>query len=209
MINGPPKDTPASELWLKLSAQERPSQIVDFPRKGLDGEPVGQLRIRILTQEELMSSEVAAEKVAREHIKDATRDQLGYEKVYADAVCVEVLFRACRDADDLNRTAFPSPKQLRQALTTEECSVLFKHYLTVQVELGPSKYQCSDEEMEAWITRLAEGGSAYPLDIMSSEMLSLLVLYMAYQLRSSPRDKSSASEPLNEPTESPIVSSEE
>lgn len=197
-MSGPPQDTPASQLWLALSSQERPDKLVDFPRRNMKGEPVGQLRIRILTQEEQMTCAASAERFARKHLKDSKADDLGYERVFTDAVCVEILFRACRDADDSKRPAFPSPEKLREALTTEECAKLFEHYLTVQVELGPTVVNMSDEEFEAWIDRLAEGGSAFPFDLLSSDLQKILLLYMAYQLRSSPTETSSVGTPLEE-----------
>jgi hypothetical protein len=201
-MNGPPTDIPASELWLKLAQKERPSKVVDFPRKDEDGNPVGQLRIRILTQEEQMASASAAEKTVREHLKEAKRDDLGYDRLFTDAYCVEVLFRACRDVNDSSKTLFPSPKQLRQALTTEECSMLFQHYWTVSVELGPTVVNMTDEELESWIDRLAEGGSAFPFDLLSSDLQRIVLAYMASQLRKSPTDSTSAGLPLEESTPS-------
>jgi hypothetical protein len=197
-MSGPPTDIPASQLWLALSSQERPSKVVDFPRKTDSGEPVGQLRIRVLTQEEQMSSTKAAETLVKEHLKDGKKDELGYERLFTDAVCVEVLFRACRDVDDIKRTVFPSPKHMRNTLTTEECAMLFQHYLTVQLELGPIVVNMSDDEVEAWISRLAEGGSAFPFDLLSSDLQKILLLHMAYQLRSSQTDKSSVGSPPEE-----------
>lgn len=197
-MSGPPKDIPASQLWLKLQELPRPSKLVDFPRKGEDGEPVGQLAIRILTQEEQMICSIAAEKSARDHLKEAKRDDLGYERFYTDAVCVEVLYRACRDPEDPSRPAFPTSKQIREALTTEECAALFNHYLTIQLELGPTVISMSDAELEAWIDRLVEGGSAFPFDLLSSDLQKLVLLHMGYQLRSSQTDKSSAGSPPEE-----------
>lgn len=195
---GPPKDIPASQLWLKLQTLPRPFKLVDFPRQGSDGQPVGQLAIRILTQEEQMICTAAAEEFVRKHIKDGKKDELGYERLFSDAVSVEVLYRACRDADDPERPAFPTPKQIREQLTTEECGKLFEYYLTVQLELGPTVISMSDEEMEAWIDRLAEGGSAYPLDSVSSDRQKILFLYMAFQLRSSRMGTASVGSPPEE-----------
>lgn len=196
-MSGPPADIPASELWLKLSAKERPSRVVDFPRKGEDGEPVGQLRIRVLTQEEQMICAAAAEKVARDHLKESKKDDLGYERLFSDALSVEVLFRSCRDINDVSKALFPSPKALRAALSTEECGMLFQHYLTVAVELGPTALTMSDEELEAWINRLADGGSAFPFDLLSSDLQTILVVYMARQLKLL-RANSSAGSPPDE-----------
>jgi hypothetical protein len=194
----PPKDIPASQLWMKLQELPRPSKVVDFPRKAPDGTAIGQLSIRVLTQEEQMAAHGAAERVTQAILKDGNKEQFGYERLYADAAYVEILFRACRDLDDPNRTAFPSPKTIREVLTTEECAALFQHYLTVQLELGPVLAAMSDEEKEAWIDRLVEGGSAFPFDLLSSDLQKILLLYMGYQLRLSPKDKSSVGSPPEE-----------
>lgn len=212
-MSGPPTNIPPSALWLALSATERPSQLVDFPRYDDKGESLGKVRIRVLTQEEQMICASAAEKVAREHMKEGKKDDLGYERLFSDAVCVEVLFRACRDESDVKKPAFPSTKDIRAKLTTEECAMLFQHYLTVQLELGPIVVSMSDDELELWVTRLAEGGSAFPFDLLSSDLQKILLLYMAYQLRTSatdsaspgplPEESSSSDETSPEPLEAP------
>lgn len=199
-MSGPSKEIPSSQLWLRLQEQPRPSKLVDFPRKGPNGEPIGQLRIRILTQEEQMVCTAEAENLARKHLKEGKKDELGYERLFSDSVCVEVLYRACRDAEDPEKPAFPAPTEMRRQLTTEECAKLFEHYLTVQLELGPTVATMSDEELEAWIDRLVEGGSAFPFDLLSSDLQKLLVLHMAFQLRHSRTDKSSAGSQPEETT---------
>ncbi len=212
-MSGPSKDIPASELWLKLSSHERPFKVVDFPRKDLEGNVIGQLAVRILTQEEQMVCTSAAEAFCRKHIKDGKKDELGYERLFTDAICVEVLYRACRDADNPSRPAFPSPKHIQEGLTTEECAKLFDHYLTAQVELGPLVVTMTDEEMDAWVSRLAEGGSSFPFDLLSSDLQRLVLLHMAFLLRGSSTDSISAGELPDESSSStetsqPEVSSE-
>jgi hypothetical protein len=198
-MSKPPTDIPASALWLRLQDMPRPSKVVDFPRTKLDGTPVGQLAIWVLTQEEQMSCAAAGERFARLHLKEGKKDELGYESLYSNAVCVEILWRSCRDTDDLNRPAFPSPELIRRTLTTEECTRLFEHYLTVQLELGPIVDKMSDAEVDAWIRRISEGGSAYPFDLLSSDMQKILLLTMARRLESSQTAKSSAGSPPEEP----------
>lgn len=152
----------------------------------------------------------AAEDVVRKHMKDGRKDELGYERLFTDALCVEVLFRACRDADAPERPAFPTPSSLQKMLTTEECGKLFEHYLTIQLELGPTVVTMSDDELEKWIDRLVEGGSAYPFDLLSSDLQKLLLLHMAFRLRSSPMAKSSAGLPQEESSPSlPVEQHEE
>lgn len=193
-MSGPPKDIEPSQLWLKLSSTERPFKLVDFPRLNAEGEAVGQMAVRVLTQEEQMISTVAAEDFCRKYLKDAKKDELGYSRLFSDAYCVEVLYRACRDADDPQRPSFPSPKSIREQLSIDECGKLFEHYLTVSLEFGPLVSQMSDDEMEAWIDKLAEGGSAFLFDTLSSDLQRVVLMHMAYQLRPSRTDNSSVGE---------------
>lgn len=202
-MSGPPKDTGPSELWVRLQEMPRPSRVVDFPRKMPTGESVGQVAIWVLTQEEQMAAAAEAEKLAKRLVKDGKREDLGYEALYADAVCVEVLARACRVDGELKRPAFPSAGQIRELLTVDEIAALFNHYLTVQLELGPTVARMSEQEMNAWVERLAEGGSAFPFDLLSSDLQKILVLFMARRLVSSSTDMSSAGSPLaDEPSDS-------
>jgi len=171
---------------------ERPFKLVDFPRRGPDGNPIGQIAIRVLTQEEQMICTAAAEDFCRKHIKNGKNDEIGYARLFSDAYCVEVLHRVCRDADDPGRAAFPTAHSIREQLSVDECGKLFEHYLTVSLEFGPLISQMSDEEMEAWIDRLAEGGSAFLFDSCSPDLQRIVLMHMAYQLRPSRTDSFSA-----------------
>lgn len=186
-----------SKLWLALQEMPRPSQVVDFPRTGPDGKPIGQLRIWVLTQMELAVCHVEAEKFARKFLKEAKRDDLGYEAVFSNAFCVEVLFRACRDVDNPQRSAFPLPQSV-QELSTEEVALLYDYYQSVQQELGPLKFRMSEAETEGLIERLMEGGAAFPFHELSSALQSLLLLTIVSRLGSLTKAKSSVGSPLDD-----------
>ena len=204
---GPTNTIEPSILWSVLSRAERPFRIVDFPREDEQGRPIGKLAIRVLTHEETTICQAAAEKFTREHLKDGKKDELGYEAVYSTASVIEVLFRACRDAEDIARPAFPSPKLLSQALTGDEVSVLFQNYLATQLELGPIIAQMTEAEMEAWIVRIGDGGSSFPLDLLSLELMRTLLHFSARRLASSRMANSSAGKPPDEATSEPENSS--
>lgn len=179
----PPNDVPAGALWIALQEMPRPTRTVAFPRNKPDGTPVGELAIWVLTQEEQMICSAAAEKFAKGKVKDGKRDDLGYATIYANASCVEILFRCCREVDNLKRSAFPSPELIRQTLTADECGRLFEHYLSVQLELGPIVADLTKEELDAWIVRLGEGGlAASPFVLLSPEMQKVLAHTMAVQI---------------------------
>jgi hypothetical protein len=182
---------PASDLWRLLQELPRPHKLVDFPRTGPDGKPVGQLAIQVLTQEEQMAANAEAEKVARTLLKDGKRGDLGYEAVFNNEGAVQVVLRACRDANDVTKAAFPGAAAIRAKLTADEVGMLFDHYLTVQLQLGPIITEMSDVEFEAWVTRLDEG-QAFFFDRLSSETKKTLVLTMASRLRRFSTDTYSA-----------------
>lgn len=190
----PPENLTPSELWCSLTAIPRPHKTVDFPRKDFLGKPIGQLAIWVLTQEEQMACNAEAEAYTRKVLKSppkADESNIGYSHTFGNAAAIEVLYRACRDPKDTSRPAFPSPKLMREIMTTDEVSVLFEHYLTVQLELGPVVAHMTETEMNAWIARLSEGGSAFPFDLLSSEAQKTLLLFMASRVTALRTDTSS------------------
>jgi hypothetical protein len=175
-----------SALWLALTAIPRPSQKVPLPRNipGTD-EPVGYVLMWPLTQEEQMAANAEADRYTKQLLKDPQRKEeanLGYHHTFTNEVAIQVLFRACRDVDDIKRPAFPSPSRMRERLTTDETGVLFSNYCTVQSELGPIRAHMTKEEADALILRLAAGGSAYPLDSYSLEEQRTLLVSTASRL---------------------------
>ncbi len=197
----PPKDIEPSALFLKLT-QSRPHKLVDLPRKGPDGEPIGQVAMWILTQEELIAVAAESERKTRKllgsDIPGKEQAKTGYDDVYQNTAACELLFKACRDADDPTKPAFRTPSEIQKAFSNDEIGVLQFAYLTVQSELGPIESQLSDDEFEAWVRVLAEGASALPFAALSWGALTALALRMASQLWPLLQGKSS---PGSEPSE--------
>lgn len=190
-----------SELWRALTALPRPTRAMPLPiyKPGTE-EPIGEVQVWPLTQEEQMAANAAADKFTKELLKDPQKKDeanLGYHHTYTNEVAVQVLFRACRDKDDTKRPAFPSPNLMRQKFSTDQIGVMFHSFCTIQSELGPIRAHLTQEETEALIIRLAEGGSAFPFDSCSWEQQRTLVLSMASQLLSCWTVMSSAGLPLD------------
>lgn len=183
---GPPENVDASELWLALTQLPRPHRVVPFPRKLPNSEEtVGETAIWPLTQEEQMASNVEADRFTKRLLKDPQKKEesnLGYEHTYANEVAVQVLYRACRNPKDLTKPAFPSASDMRAKMSTDEVGVLFSMYNTVQLEIGPIVAKMEKPEYEAWVLRLEEGGSAFPLDSLSWEQQRILLPFLASQL---------------------------
>lgn len=202
------------DLWTKITELPRPSKIVDYPRTDKNGKPIGQLAIVVLTQEEQMACSARAEELTRRLLKEkqitAKTDEArrGYEDIYNNACAVEILFRACKKADDIAASLFPTPDAIRAKLSADEIGVLMNMYFTVQSELGPIVAYMSDEEQDALIRRLVEGGSAFPLDLLSPEALRALTFSLASRLYASWTVTSSPGSPPESPPTSDSPPSE-
>lgn len=210
------KTEPESSLWTRLAAMPRPFRLVDFPRKGEDGEPVARIHMWILSQEECLAAQVAAEKYVRrlfgEDEKGAPsfgggmpkKDEASiFDTLHQNAVAVELLFRACRrvespDGDAHQRPEwpfFPSPAEVRKKLTNDEIGVLMREYLQVQADLGPIVSAMTAEEVDGWVERIAKSGTTSPFASLSWDAASELILHMASRLWSFRTATSSSGSP--------------
>ena len=174
-----------SELFLALTKVPRPSRVVDFPRRDANGKPLGELRIMILSQEQQMEASGEAERYTRKVLKDAPKSdeaRRGYDDVYSNAAACEVLFKACRDANDVTKPLFQTVQDIRKWLTADEVGLLMTHYFTAQAELGPLIASMSEGEVDAWVLRIREAGTLFPLDLLTSDMLKSLVATLASRL---------------------------
>lgn len=197
----PPNITPV-ELFAKLSETPRPATTVDFPRKDAEGNPLFQVQIQILNLEETMACSANAERYARSVMKDQIPQEGDlapeYKNILHTQKAIEMLFKACRHPDDLSRPLFPQKEMIKKLLTDDELAILTKHYLTHQVECGPVVAWMTEPEIDAWISKLKEGGASaqFFLDLLSSEALKTLALSLASRLVSSQTDTTSAGLPL-------------
>ena len=202
-----PPNMNSADLFAQIIAVPRPHRLVPFPRNNPDtSEPICEVAMVILSQQEAMVVASEAEKVARKLLKNdmPNKEELakGYNDVYNNASAVEVLYRSCKDPNDLNRSFFPSKQAIGDVLSSDEIAILLNHYFTMNVELGPIVGVLTEDEMQAWIKKLAEGGgsSQYFLNSFSWEALKGLVTAMAIQLFSSPTAKSLPGLPPEENT---------
>lgn len=182
----PSEQLEPSQLWQELTKLPRPSRNMPIARNrpGTD-EPIGEVLVWPLTQEEQMSANAEADRWTKRLLKDPQKKEeanLGYHHTFTNEVAVQVLVRACRDVNDPNRPAFPSADLVRRTFTTDEIGVMFNSFCTIQSELGPIRAHMTPEQVEGFILRLIEGGSAFPFDSISWEQQRSLVLSMAYRL---------------------------
>ena len=175
---GPPNDVSATDLWQALN-EPSPSEVIDFPRKNRSGQAVGKVRIKVLKMEDHNKARLLATKSLKEAIKNSNLGEFSKDDMESDAVkevlgdliAHELLCMACytdteQDIDDPFPYAkvFLTPKHISSVLTADETLVLFNAYRMVQYKYGLfEKTINDDDDIEAWLTRLKEGGSAFPL----------------------------------------------
>lgn len=209
VTRGPPEKL-RGQLFTLLTQTPRPHRVFDVPRK-MPGtsEPVGKVAMWPLTQSELMLCRSAAHEytlgIIRTKPREGEPQSQAYAEIYRDACTIEVLCRACREADDLREPAFPSPKLVRETLTADECTILSRHYLQMQSEVGPIVDLMTVEEMDAWLTRLAEDGKRYPLALLASEQLEELLLHSASRLRNALTAITSSGSPPSDGSKKPAA----
>lgn len=202
--HGPAKDVKPSDLFRALSDVEPPNEVVPFPRLGADGKPVFDFRMRVLTQREIDSATLNAERYAarllkedyglgREDVRDMRKE--AWQEIFDNARLVELLFVACRDMDDVRRPLFDTPATMRRLLTADELAALFHTYTTLQFRFGPQWRLLDDAEVESWISRLEEGADFYPLAALGPGLQAQLLVSMAFRLRDLKQDTGSSGLP--------------
>lgn len=199
-MSKPPQDVEPSELWLKL-CEKRPSEVVDFPRRDADGNFVGKVRIQVLTMEDHNKARLLATQALKKHVKEIGMEALDRQdmdndavrEVLGDLVAHELLFQACLseknygddDSDPVYAKLFKSTDDIRKKLTADETLILFNAYRLTQHKWGPfEKTMTDDGDVEAWITRLKEGGSAFPLLALQLPQLADLAYTLSEKISS-------------------------
>lgn len=188
-----------SDLWTQITAMPRPHRLVDFPRTLPDG-TVPKVAFQVLSQDEGMAAKASAEGKVRKILKDSgPASGQGYADLSEMRESMELLFRACRQPDNMAKPFFPTVEAVGK-LTTDEIAVMVLNYRRVQMELGPIASEMSNDEVDAWVERLAKGGSLFPFDGLSSGAQSRLITSMASRLWSFMTDRSSPGSQPDEPT---------
>lgn len=217
----PPKDAKGSDLFQKLLEAEQPSDVVDYPRLNSDGQPIGQIRILLLRQEDHDRARAEAQhyvlsmlkSVGDKSMRDTMYASEGMMQILGDATARSLLARACRTVEPIPGTekkprygnVFPDGAALKRFPATE-IARLFNLYLMVQHKFGGIEAQIEDEDVESWVQLLVEGGETYPLERLPLETLAELCLRLAIRLQDHPAKGSPPSSGSPSETSSPSTS---
>jgi len=189
-MSGPPNDVEPSELWRRLNESPRPSEVIDFPRKDANGKPLSRVRIQVLRMLEHDQARIRAhEWLKNKKIPAKEFEGITIREVYGDAVARELLAMACVSDEPIKGTEDSgAPKYARlfrsgedmETLTADELVVLFTAYEMCQRKFGPYEGNIeSEEELNQWVARLAEGGNRFPLAQLSWHQLVELTMLLS------------------------------
>lgn len=148
---GPPKDVEPSELFRKLLEAPRPSDVIDFPRKDENGNPIDRIRIAVLSHEEHDKARENAFRYFRDkNYSPEDMKNMSMREVVSDRIAKELLVLACFTAKeqlknpDTNQPIygkiFHSAEDIGK-LRSQEVEVLFNAYMLVQEKFGPREHE--------------------------------------------------------------------
>lgn len=188
----PPEDVSATELFLKLSAPVRPSEVIDFPRRDpVTRQPLGRVRMQVLNLAEYDEARIKAQQWLVEK-KKISRDQVdanAIREVLGDRVAKELISMACLSVEPIKNTVETGkPRYVRHfinadavdVLMADELEALWMSLQMVQRKFGPYEGNIeTPEQATAWMKRLVEGGSALPLGVLGWHHLVELTMLLA------------------------------
>jgi hypothetical protein len=190
----PPKDVEPSALFLKLKEAPAPSEVVDFPRVGADGEPIGQVRIQVLRTPQHQQASIRGQKwletiIKQNKLEGQALPDTPIGEALGNRIAQEVLAMACVSVNPIPGTEdSDAPRYTREfrnaddlaPLTGDELTALFTAYSMVQQKFGPYPGNIqSEDELSAWVKRLTEGASELPLSLLNSHQLVELTMRLA------------------------------
>lgn len=188
----PPTDVSSTELFLKLSAPTRPSEIVDFPRRDpVTRLPIGKVRIQVLNLSEYDEARIRAQHwlVEKKRIAKDQLDGQAVKEVLGDRIAKELISMACLSVEPIKNTEETGfPRYMRHfitadavdVLTADELEALWMTLQMIQRKYGPYEGNLdSPEQTTAWMKRLVEGGTALPLGALGWHHLVELTISLA------------------------------
>jgi hypothetical protein len=196
-----PMKTEPSLLWSMYTQAPMPHELVDLPvneRFPLIGN-MPKIAMVPINIEDALLCQAEADDFAKKHmLKSPPKEgeqNAAYGTIFDTCRTVNVLWRACRDPNDLKKKIFPTPAAMRMSLTQDQISILALAYLRVERLLSPIRSLMTKEEMDGFLMRLREGGRSAPLDWLSSELLRDLLLHSVVSPLASPSPSTSPGSP--------------
>ena len=169
-----PKETKKSpdkkevSRWVKLLIErgKLPSIKLPFPRMDREtGEPVCDVIIQVLDQKDeddcLANAALYAERILNQTIKDENNlpDEVKHwarDDLKHNAICSEIMLKACRDPEDPSKPFFEMPAEVRM-FTKDELGQLMSAYGNLCQDTYKSIPLDAQEDVETFIHAISRG----------------------------------------------------
>jgi hypothetical protein len=184
----PPTDLPADELVLRLAEAPFTSEVVDFPRRGADGNPIGRLRLKVLSARDVQTCKHAAQRSVGKRFLDLKEvaGYLGLQDSTGSETSCEVLAKSCLSVepgpDGKHRQIWRSGDAVAEALTSAEIAHLFALWVQAQNRFAGDERTLTEAEVTAWVERLKDGLALLPFLGIDSQLRDRLLCLLAERL---------------------------
>lgn len=168
-------DVPALTLWQRLKNTALPSQVFELER-------IGKFRVQLLNMGAHTSARLSAVESLRK-VPDEDKSQPLVKEVIGDAAAMEMLSLAIVSVDPIPgqpeggnpvyAKLFTTAQELSE-LSAGELAFMFNAYELVQHQCEPDVLVDTEDDINRWISRLAEGAALDPLVQLPLPQLVLL-----------------------------------
>lgn len=179
----------ARDYWNESKKQSRAFKLVNFCRKDEHGKTI-KIAMVVMTQEEATAVAMNTEREVNSYFKKYEMEiprkgqaSTGYEILNEQKASIEILYKVCRNPDDIKLPFFKNPMDMMSSLTTEEVGYLMKLYGQVKSQLSPLTYNASDEEFEAYLDRITVEDSVYAVSDLSAATLGEFIAYLVKKVK--------------------------
>lgn len=199
------KRSPSAFIASLLAKAELPSTVIPFPVRDALGQPIAEVRIRLLNQAE----EDLAYANARAYVGRITRGEENVEwkpeEIEHNARASEILATACRKVDD-GSLFFEHGVIDTRCFPTDVLGQLLLVYGSLKEDCFPALKTLDEKEIDSLIALIAEGALDYPFSLFSRTKLetfcgSLVKRLVAIE-ETSPSETDSSTSDSSEPGES-------
>ena len=175
-----PEAEPATAFSAAFNAQERPFDVYDVDDVfGLGGKPIPKIAIvvpRVLQQRHAIEAADRALSTATDTVRNDP-DASDNEKQ------IELLYRVCKNPENIKHDAFPGPKWMRENLSTDQLGAMLNLLALTRRKYGPGglkSFEPAEVDAFAHGLQATDPATAYSrLGIMNHADLAGLCMVLA------------------------------
>ena len=155
-------------LLSRLKAGKSLTRTIKFPGTDQD------VAFAVLSNADIQDAHFAVE----EHFKkNKVEASITTAELFEDETTTQILARALKDPEDLEKPFAKGANELRSLITNDEKNILVEEYNAFSKEVSPDEDKMSDEEIEALFEQLKKTPKAG--SVLNLFMLRRLIIFLA------------------------------